>query len=459
MTVGRFVLTLPGDKQELAELHQRLVDLRAEDVAELRIVGEPSAKNPLDHGRALQFVLTWGAVPATSKLVFSAGSGWWTQLETSPLVTVAAVLADVSFDAEGADVTNEVSDVSHDLLERYNRLGEVDFAGAEATSAHIVLPTHVPRLSHSPDTHSFEDGAWRVDEEARTLYHAVWPEPDKPSTVREPWFHLGEKRVTTAKGTTVVRRFSREGEDEFRTLAERTLRPRGSARAAAMGYRVREKTPEDELGEVLFELIQNTQWHGLDSAAESGRSLRVLRFAVQNYTETDLPAIEAEDPALAEYLAAALRLGGTSSGTAPVLTLGIASIIDSGLGLARSVAGNLGKLDELDEPTEIEYLRMALNKTVKTSFRHLGNIGLPRVQLLMTNLRGFMTIRTGSLELRRDFIKRPIEPRPGSPLFAEWVPSDYDDFFAGPRVGTDVTLMLPIDYTLGDVSHEPNARR
>lgn len=461
MTVERFVLALPMEKQQLKEFHRRLIGLRSDDVAEIEIVGQLTTKNPLDYGRAIQFVLTWGAIPGTSKLVLSEDApGWSEQLDASPLLTIAAALADAIFDADGTDITTDASEVSHELLERYNRLGDVDFTGLETTSAYIVLPAHVPRLSHSPDLHSFADGAWRVDEEARTLYHAIWPEPDKPSSVREPWFHFGEKRVLTTTGTALIRRFSREGEPEFRTLAERTIRPRGNARVAAMKYRVREKTPEDELGEVLFELVQNTQWHGMDSSAPSGRSVRVLRFAVERYTAEDLPTIEAEDVALADYLAAALKLVGPGAGdSSPVLTLGVASVIDDGVGLARSVADNLGRLDELDEATEINYLRTALNKTVRTSFRQMGNLGLPRVQLLMTNLRGFISIRTGSLELRRDFIKRPIQPRPESPLFTDWVPSDYDDFYAGPRVGTDVTLMLPIDYTLGDVSHEPNARR
>lgn len=447
-------------KQKLAELHQRLISLRSGDVAELTIIRQLVTKNQLEYGRAIQFVLTWGAIPAASKLVFSDDDlDWQAQLKASPLLMIAAALADATFDTDGADVTTEANEVSYEALEHFNRLGETDFSTGE--SAYVVLPAHVPRLSHSPDLHSFEDGAWRVDEEARTLYHAIWPEADKPSSVREPWFHLGEKRVETPRGSSVVRRVARAGDPEFRTLAERTIRPRGRARIAAMDYRVREKTPEDELGEVLFELVQNTQWHGMDVLAPSGRSVRALRFAVETYTAEDLPAVEAADVALANYLAGALRLAASATGgSSPALTLGVASIIDDGPGLARSVAGNLGRLDDLDEATEINYLKMALNKTVRTSFRQMGNLGLPRVQLLMTNLRGFMSIRTGSLELRRDFIANPIQPRPESPLFAEWVASDYDDFYAGPRVGTDVTLMLPIDYTSGGgIRHESNVRR
>ncbi|WP_162238316.1 hypothetical protein, partial [Microbacterium sp. Leaf351] len=391
MTIERFILALPVPKRDLAEWHERLLRLgSADDVAELEIVGSASTKNPLHDGRAIQFVLTWGAVPAASKLVLSEGApdGWAAYLEASQLVTIAAVLADVIVDAGGADLTAEITEHAYELLERYNRLGDVDFAEG-AASAYILLPSHVPSLSHSPDLHAFENGEWRVDEEARTLYHALWPEPDKPSSVRDALFHLGERRILTEKGSSFVRRFAGEGQPEFRTLAERTVRPRGRARVAAMDYRVREKTPEDELGEVLFELVQNTQWHGRDATSRSGRSLRVLRFAVERYTAEDLPAVRAEDAALADYLASALQLADADrSGSSPVLVLGVVSIIDDGLGLARSVAGNLGKLDELDEQTEVVLLKTALNKTVRTSFRGTGNLGLPRVQLLMTNLRG-----------------------------------------------------------------------
>ncbi|MBA4247285.1 MAG: hypothetical protein C0444_03200 [Microbacterium sp.] len=141
-------------------------------------------------------------------------------------------------------------------------------------------------------------------------------------------------------------------------------------------------------------------------------------------------------------------------GKADGVTVAVVSVIDHGIGLAASAAKALNENSPGSEDEEIGYLMKALNRQFKVSSRPLGNIGLPLVQQLLTNLDGFMSIRTGRTEISRDFIKTRLELKDiaesGSrPMrFVEWVPPSLNEFSVGDRAGAAVTFMMPVEYSM-----------
>jgi len=130
------------------------------------------------------------------------------------------------------------------------------------------------------------------------------------------------------------------------------------------------------------------------------------------------------------------------------------TVLDQGIGLAASAANALGESDNLGQNTEVGYLIAALSRHKAVSFSRTGNIGLPWVQEILTNLDGFICIRTGNVEISRDMIASPVASRSAKKKaessfgFIEWVSTSYDEFHVGPRVGTCVVFAVPVDYAL-----------
>jgi len=223
----------------------------------------------------------------------------------------------------------------------------------------------------------------------------------------------------------------------------------------ATEVRVQLKPIHDEIGEVLFELVQNTEWHASRwIGGKTGASCRVLSFREYWYTRDQIRAAEEIDRSFARYaldvVAAAEQRCGRE---VQRIALGSTTVVDSGVGLAKSLALTLDEGHLYNSETEINYLRKALGKNFKVSRRFsMGAIGLIRVQQSLTNLRGFMSVRTGTVELLRNFIDRPFEPlperpKPASPaLLFDWIQPDAEDFIVGPRVGTAITVVYPVDF-------------
>ncbi len=243
-----------------------------------------------------------------------------------------------------------------------------------------------------------------------------------------------------------------ESATPFVPLASRTLSPTGRALELATQTRVQERRISDEVGEVLFELIQNTEWHGLPPQSGNGRGCRVVSFDVAKTSRSTLPSLPETDSYFARYAEALLDEFAADPSVDSSVLLGVATIVDSGLGLARSAASALKQDHLFTTSNEVTYLIKALDKSVRVSRRAMGNIGLPRVQQLLSNLRGFMSIRTGQTEIHRDFLRNPFEDlarhegRTRPSQFVDWLPETYEDFAVGPRVGTDVTIMFPVAY-------------
>jgi len=220
----------------------------------------------------------------------------------------------------------------------------------------------------------------------------------------------------------------------------------------ATAVRQQPKPLHDVVGEILFELIQNTEWHATKwPGGRTGANCRVIHFREFSFTRDQLREAEKFDPHFVAYVRTVANFALERQKHITHVRFGAATIVDSGAGLARSVALSLDEEHLLDNRTEVGYLIRALNKSLKVRRADMGNIGLTRVQQSLTNLRGFMSIRTGTVEILRDFATRPFEQLPeiAGPipraLFLDWVPDNNEDFYVGPRLGTAVTVVYPVD--------------
>ncbi|KJL21771.1 hypothetical protein RN50_01672 [Microbacterium foliorum] len=241
----------------------------------------------------------------------------------------------------------------------------------------------------------------------------------------------------------------------FLNLGRRAPQVRGVASSLVKKVRSRAKPMHDEVGEILFELVQNTEWHASRWAGgRTGANYRSLTFREYTYTPQTLVQMGRFDQSFAAYVKDVAGVAGAlTNGSIMRMTFGSITVIDSGVGLARSVARSLGEEHLLSEDTEVGYLIAALAKHLKRRRVDLGNIGLARVQQSLTTLRGYMSVRTGNVEILRNFVDSPFDPVlpdtvqvPQPPLMLDWIPLHADDFIVGPRLGTAVTIAYPVDF-------------
>lgn len=447
-------------RSELRDAHMRLAEGNG-GPATLVLEDGLHSKTPAQFSAWVQAVFTWGQdvhgrtleVTAATVERFAAGEA------LSDVEVLAAFLAETII-SEGVDVTAVVQPAAREILVERDVLTVHDGDGTGAMSS-LLLAAHTFSNRVSPELHARSNGGLGIEESARTLYHDIWP---SEMPVRQPLLEFGEEAMTEGEHTYVTRRVTPDAHPHspgqpFTNLGLRAPQIRGVARHLATRVRVQAKPLHDEVGELLFELIQNTEWHAVhQSGGRTGANCRALSFREYTYDLDTLDPSRLFDPNFASYARSVLEAAHTAGHTElRQVTLGSVTIVDSGVGLARSVATAMGEDDRLNATTEIGYLIKALSKHLKRRRAELGNIGLARVQLLLTNLNGFMSVRTGSVEILRNFVSKPfdfIDPTrvhsSTTPLMVEWIPADVNDFVAGPRLGTAVTIVYPVDFGVAE---------
>lgn len=298
----------------------------------------------------------------------------------------------------------------------------------------------------SPDlTAPDRSGVLGVGAEARSLYGWVWPEnrfetllPNaevgEVSVGREGERHVERMRwpdnhpYLTTPGDKIA----------YRSLAERLVAIHTSARDRTRQSGARRNRPEDDLGAALFELSQNAHTHGARDRRDVWLKdqARVMRTATRTFNRADCAVVGVSAPALAGWMTRHLdRVNAESS------EMAVIDVIDNGIGFAQRAAGLLGEFGELDDRQELDYLRQALAKITRQGPHRMSAEGLARVQFLMTNLGGAVSIRAGRIALFRDFLRTPFNAIDRN-LFADWIPPDN---VAGQptRRGSVVTIVIP----------------
>lgn len=448
----RIALNSYSTREQLREANLALAD--ASDEVTLALEDALAPRTPNQLASWTQLVLTWGQNLEQRLLELSTDTvrAFVQGRPPSDIEVLAVFLAGRVVDGDGEDVTDVVRGPARVALGRRNTLTHHD------SSASVLLAAHSFTNRTSLDLHALWEGKPAIDETARTLYHDVWPNPDAPTVIRPALLEFGERALTSGDTVRVARTSYPDGHpragEAFASLGARAPRPRGAALAMATEARHQPKPLHDEIGEILFELMQNTEWHAAQWAGgRTGANCRALSFREFSFDPAELNDADRFDPAFVAYARAAVtaaqqRMGGRVSRA----SFGSISVIDSGVGLARSVALSLGDEAPLSEGAEINYLIQALSKSIRVRRADMGNIGLPRVQQCLTNLRGYMSIRTGRVEIRRDFVNSPFEPLPPTArqappsLFLDWVPADPEEFVVGPLLGTAVTVVYPVEF-------------
>lgn len=445
-------------RSELRDAHELIA---AGDGAAVTLVLSDSlhALTPGQFSAWMQLILTWGqdVIGRTLELSPRALARIQSHTALSDIEVLAILLAESVIVAD-VDVTSDVQPLVREVLAERNVLTQHHGDGAAKTWS-LLLAAHTFTNRTSPELHAAWEGEVAIEETARTLYHDIWPLPSAPNALRAPLLEFGEVALPNPAPTHITRWGATEraanGEIKpFVSLGARAPRARGLALSLATEVRQQPKPLHDEVGEMLFELVQNTEWHAAKWAGgRTGANCRAISFREYSYDRDQLQAAEDFDPYFVAYARATADYAQERAGRrVERAVFGSVTVIDSGVGLARSVALSLDEEHLLSGDTEVRYLIAALSKNLKRRRVDLGNIGLARVQQSLTNLNGFMSLRTGTVELLRNFVANPFEPlseraqKAPPSLILDWIPPREMDFVVGPRLGTAVTVVYPVDF-------------
>jgi hypothetical protein len=220
--------------------------------------------------------------------------------------------------------------------------------------------------------------------------------------------------------------------DELRTeIGGKTSRAR----------RARKPEEDERLAVLLRELITNTHnWARREPGkGRYERSLRGARIELHNLHVEDFGKLTSE-PVLRSYL------GRTPLNRSDRLHLVELSIFDCGPGLA---AWRLWERGEGTPSVEAEHQAAleCLRRHFSTSHEPARGIGLHEVLATISDLGGLLRVRTGRLQLYRDFAELPYDPRHGEdePYLQDWQ-TRLGLTEAPPAVGTFYTLLFPLPY-------------
>jgi len=233
--------------------------------------------------------------------------------------------------------------------------------------------------------------------------------------------------------------------DEFGSLANELLKVIG------LGASSDKPSIEQQqaLGTVLYQLFKNTHDWARTSADDRNyeRSVRILR---SEYVADSLPMHLKHaqgDTGLQTYLKHDQHKGEPRFGAKTDMRRFLeVSILDSGPGLAaRALQSQNIVAPSLAQ--EHEALIVCLKKHM-TSSQHPGRgNGLHVVQELMTELRGYMKVRSGRLAMVRDYVRDPYTRKDAAePWLRDWRSGSAQPTDLAPVAGTFISFIIPITY-------------
>jgi hypothetical protein len=177
-------------------------------------------------------------------------------------------------------------------------------------------------------------------------------------------------------------------------------------------------TPKDlsiedliDLGEMLFELIENTEQHS-KLEFDIGKVKKSVRGVVIDHKliikEHTSESIGGDGTAITKYL------DGIREENKTVHLLEI-SVFDSGEGIFQSLCSNTDEQGVLQKEVELVQKSFAKGITSKANSKGYGR-GLFNVREVLDKRKGFISIRTGVLGLYRDFNRLPLSEEEKEPL-------------------------------------------
>jgi hypothetical protein len=232
-----------------------------------------------------------------------------------------------------------------------------------------------------------------------------------------------------------------KGTNDFRILARQLLDK--TAKFHPSSERLRDENT-DQLGIILHELFENTHyWARTDcDGRRLKRSLRGIRFEL-HYGGKDQFERSAEDsPSLSTFLSHPQFYRSDEKQRLVEI-----SLFDSGPGLAQRM---LRRCLEPSDSCAIEYDQIinCLRLRSTTSGETHRGIGLHTVLTMLSEVSGFLRVRTGRLNLYRDFVRMPYRPENGTrdPFLLDWGTGTRELTECARVEGTLLTMFVPIRF-------------
>jgi hypothetical protein len=200
-----------------------------------------------------------------------------------------------------------------------------------------------------------------------------------------------------------------------------------------------------QLGLVTSELFHNTHdWARTDELdVPLKKSLRGLLFETHTVSQLELNRLVEKAPALRSFFSHVLEEQVTTKSSFLEM-----SVFDSGIGLAKRWLGSQWKKN-LSPSAELNACKDCLRKGKSTSSQTTRGFGLFDVFKTLSELGAFLRIRSGRLNLYRDFRHLPYSiSDEDNPTLNDWSTAS-EQITAGTGVeGTLYTFLVPLQPTL-----------
>jgi len=167
----------------------------------------------------------------------------------------------------------------------------------------------------------------------------------------------------------------------------------------------------DDLGQVIYELIENTEQHG-KLEVNTGKVKKSVRGLIIDYKlinkEQTSESIGGKDSTITDYLEA-IRIDNR---TVHLLEV---SIFDSGEGIFKSLESDNASNFSIEDEVAVVEKSFAKGVTSKSDSQGYGR-GLFNVRSVLNQRKGFISLRTGKIGVYRDFNLQPLTEKDQTPL-------------------------------------------
>lgn len=242
----------------------------------------------------------------------------------------------------------------------------------------------------------------------------------------------------------------RKSDDDFGDFAREVLHAVARDRLVSR-IRFDEQIVTD-MGSVLKELLQNTEHWATRDADEIPLvpSVRGMRLEQHSHRPELHESIVADIPVLQRYLARP-----EVAGTGRQQEIVEVSVFDGGPGIVarrmkeKGLAWDCRLGTDVDVRTEHEQMVECIELHYSSNPGTHRGVGLDQVMRMLSDLRGFLRIRSGRLALQRDFVAEPYcGTMKKEPYLSDW--TGVCEIVEAPMiVGTAVTMLFPVRFVGG----------
>ena len=388
-------LSIPGSLTLEAVMRLSGALWQTEDVIELRVPNDISTRSLLAYPACMQAVITWGQRPGPRPLKtnFPSDKEAITRLlMRNEIVLLACIYATNISNNTGEDITLLVHRLLNTVVKVKGEFPQKSEGRSVGSSRSVIAVDHVPDFSAPPELYR------RVTRDGRQ--QALIDEQTSSQYVHENLSSTALERLQDVKlplGLKVL---------QMSQLSSKNL-----------GHNVE---TGNNLGRILFELVQNTHSHARNrvDGRRLERSVRLVHVRSTRETRQSLLTANPDDQELTDYLRKLpldLPVGHRSSNhemrnSDDTLRFVVVSVLDSGPGIGPTEAWAAGERSpSLSPNVEKEHLLRALQKETAGMARPLRGIGLRRVQRLLTEVGGYARLQSGYSQLTRNFVSSDFQ--------------------------------------------------